>query len=953
MATTLRKRPGNRVHRRSKPDPGETLRSKARRGAFVTPGRDMTRIAVIGAGVTGLTTAYSLLDRGFEVTVFDRHRATRRWRRASPTAASFRPRTPRPGPSGHRAEGPEVDAPGRRALARQPGPDAAQDALDGRVPCRTSRATRQTPSRPSASPSPPPQRPSRWRRAGASTSTSSAAASCTSTRTRRTLAHARMVNGLFAQGGLDRRELSPEEIRAVEPCAPRRLRRRLPDRERQLGRHPQVHHRPARACALPRADLPASAPRSRTSPRSTAGAHRRLRASEAFAGVVVAAGVKSCGIACALGDRVNIYPVKGYRSPSTRRRGAPVRRASSLLDDRSKIVASRFWRRPLPHRRHRRVQRRQQVTSAPTASSRSSSGARSTFPPSRPSTPPPGRPPPDDPSMLPASAAAGTRRLLQHRPRPPRLDALRRDGADRREHVAAEFASGNLGGAAVRRGLSRPAAAGGPAHLRQATSSARAASAIRSGPSSSRRGAVRRTEGGRSLSEPTGRQRRLRRSAVLVELSMTAELGSIASRGNLRRCCLRASEKAADGLRSPHRPPFILGLLAWQAFGKTRRSEGRRTMLDDLLRSFVLAALPVAALAQDATLPPCENCSDTMTISSWEGPTSRCRSTPMPRPMKKATGVKLIWDESSAEAVAKLRAQNEAGNVTWDPSICSPPMASGSATRDCRPGAVRRMVSPRRRTARPRARISASTSCRSATSRRTSTRRPSATDRCRRLERRRSDQRLRYFRPREVPGQARAGEAADQQPRVGADLLGVAPDQVYATLETDEGVQKALDKLARRSRTRRWWSAGAETPQLLADKEVVIGSTYNGRLFSVIEEQKQPVAMLWDYEVLDIDGFVVPDGAAGGPAEPGEALPALRHRHPAARGSGAVHLLRPGARVVAAARRQARDARHRDGAAHADEPGERQDGLPLPIRQTRWADHRDELDARFQSWLGQ
>ena len=34
----------------------------------------MTRIAVIGAGVTGLTTAYALMDRGIEVTVFDRHR---------------------------------------------------------------------------------------------------------------------------------------------------------------------------------------------------------------------------------------------------------------------------------------------------------------------------------------------------------------------------------------------------------------------------------------------------------------------------------------------------------------------------------------------------------------------------------------------------------------------------------------------------------------------------------------------------------------------------------------------------------------------------------------------------------------------------------------------------------------------------------------------------------------
>src|SRR5215471_11549436 len=34
----------------------------------------MSRIAVIGAGITGVTTAYALVERGFDVTVFDRHR---------------------------------------------------------------------------------------------------------------------------------------------------------------------------------------------------------------------------------------------------------------------------------------------------------------------------------------------------------------------------------------------------------------------------------------------------------------------------------------------------------------------------------------------------------------------------------------------------------------------------------------------------------------------------------------------------------------------------------------------------------------------------------------------------------------------------------------------------------------------------------------------------------------
>ena len=47
---------------------------------------------------------------------------------------------------------------------------------------------------------------------------------------------------------------------------------------------------------------------------------------------------------------------------------------------------------------------------------------------------------------------------------------------------------------------------------------------------------------------------------------------------------------------------------------------------------------------------------------------------------------------------------------------------------------------------------------------------------------------------------------------------------------------------------------------MLADGEVVIGSTYNGRLFKLIEEDKQPVGMLWDAQMFDLDGWIVPTG---------------------------------------------------------------------------------------------
>uniref|UniRef100_A0A7S2GCG1 FAD dependent oxidoreductase domain-containing protein n=1 Tax=Haptolina brevifila TaxID=156173 RepID=A0A7S2GCG1_9EUKA len=66
--------------------------------------------------------------------------------------------------------------------------------------------------------------------------------------------------------------------------------------------------------------------------------------SESFDGVVICAGVLSRGIASSLGDRVNIYPVKGYSitvnlNDEKSQNAAPW---VSLLDDKAKIVTSRL-----------------------------------------------------------------------------------------------------------------------------------------------------------------------------------------------------------------------------------------------------------------------------------------------------------------------------------------------------------------------------------------------------------------------------------------------------------------------------------------------------------------------------------------------------------------------------------------------------------------------------------
>jgi len=89
---------------------------------------------------------------------------------------------------------------------------------------------------------------------------------------------------------------------------------------------------------------------------------------------------------------------------------------------------------------------------------------------------------------------------------------------------------------------------------------------------------------------------------------------------------------------------------------------------------------------------------------------------------------------------------------------------------------------------------------------------------------------------------------------------GVPTAEVYDVLGTPAGVERAFAKLDTIKDSVIWWTEGAVPAQLLADGEVVFGTGYNGRLFSAIEEEKQPLAIIWDGQVMDIDGWAIPSG---------------------------------------------------------------------------------------------
>jgi len=160
--------------------------------------------------------------------------------------------------------------------------------------------------------------------------------------------HAGEVSKLLAQGGLPRRAVTPDEMKAIEPTLQGQYYGGYFTESDSTGDIHKYTFGLAKACErLGVKILTEHLVLSVASNGQTATVqvqHQGQTDTLSFDSIVICAGVHGRGLAAQLGDRLNIYPVKGYSitvglDDADSQAAAP---QVSLLDDETKLVTSRL-----------------------------------------------------------------------------------------------------------------------------------------------------------------------------------------------------------------------------------------------------------------------------------------------------------------------------------------------------------------------------------------------------------------------------------------------------------------------------------------------------------------------------------------------------------------------------------------------------------------------------------
>jgi len=369
------------------------------------------------------------------------------------------------------------------------------------------------------------------------------------------------------------------------------------------------------------------------------------------------------------------------------------------------------------------------------------------------------------------------------------------------------------------------------------------------------------------------------------------------------------------------------------------------------LKTILMGAAGAMALSTGSGMA--QDMVNEMTVVSWGGAYQSSQNNAYFEPYRAMhPGVSIITDESSADAVARLRAMAEANNITWDLvdveaadslRLCDEGLAmpldhdevlaaapdGTSASVDFGPMIVSECFIPQ---------IVFSTTFGYRSDMVPAGVEPPS-DACA------------VFDLETYPGR----RALNRRPVGNMEwaLLcdGVDIEDVYTTLETEEGLERAFAMLDTIKSQTIWWAAAAETPQLLADGEIFMGSTYNGRLFAAIAEQNQPIGMAWGYQMLDIDGWVIPADLPE--ARLARVMDFLYFATDTQRLADQAAYISYGPARASSAPLVGQHAQLGiEMAPHMPTDPENMAGA-FVTNYLWWADYRDEIDARFQAWLAQ
>ena len=167
---------------------------------------------------------------------------------------------------------------------------------------------------------------------------------------------------------------------------------------------------------------------------------------------------------------------------------------------------------------------------------------------------------------------------------------------------------------------------------------------------------------------------------------------------------------------------------------------------------------------------------------------------------------------------------------------------------------------------------------------------------------------------------------------------GVAPEEVYEVLATEEGQAQAFAKLDTIKDEITWYDSWSQAPVLLNDGGATMVQSANGRIFAAIKDDGAPFEIVWDSHIYDLDVWAIMKGTE----KKEEAMEFIKFATGTVPLSGMQDVAYGPTRASAQALLP-EEVKKDLPTAHLDE-GVKADGI-------FWADYGESLGEKFNEWL--